>query len=889
VFVRGVPEGATAAQVGAALGAAGPVREAFLLGESSGRAIVRFALAEDAARAAAELDGTGLPAFPEARLRVAPALRKKSLQERREEAQAPAGGDQGDQGTQVEPAAAPKERRAPVPLPDGAVEGARGRDTSLQQWRARTVAIGGVGVDGVRNGALARARRTGALEQVSFPAPPAEFERAQLARDGCPAPEETALVTFSSVTEAREAVSKLHRGLVSHKGCLEKLWARQVGGEGSHMRAWRLIVRNVPFGVKESALENVMSPAGFVWRVELPEKEGRSRGFGFVSYTSRAHAERAVAELNGVVCKKRTLVLDWAVPKDQYQGGSGAHPPTGTGGEVPVDDSDSDRSDKEGRSAGAAAPNGGASDGVQEGEDGDGGGADEALEDGEDERAKKVMARLLGEAEEQAPVEKQKKAREERRVGLGRTPESQNGPGRGNESQKPLLAHKSAEDKAKVAERTVFVRNLHVDATSAELAELLERFGKVNACRVVKDKVTGKPAGKAFVEFEDKRAAGQACAASDRAERGEARGLKLHMRALKIHVMLQPKDVQQLARDNTRKQEFQKDRRNLYLSKEGHIAENDPAAEGMSKEDLELRQHVFQERTEKLKRPTNSLNPRRLLLRNLPLSLDVKGLKELCLQAVKARATKASPAVVHAKVLTSEKGGKSRGRGYVEFSQPDHALTCLRHMNNNPGIFTKDRRPVVEFAVDDAHRRQHREKRLNEGGASQGGSRGSKDPKRLDKRKRDDREDGARPARGGGPRSKVPRRGKGEEEAKGGKRQRGEKRDEPQGASGKTQGTKRDTRGSEKPGAERKRQKKQQARDAPAPAKSLPRNKAIRTKPHKEAGDEKSSGRAGPEGKGPQKGASRRGQGKGEEKFDDLVSSYRKKFDTQGAGLKGWF
>jgi nucleolar protein 4 len=776
-----------------------------------------------------------------------------------------------------------------VSLPDGAVEGARGRETSLQQWRARTVAIGGVGVDGVRNGALARARRTGALEQVSFPAPPAEYERAQLARDGCPSPEETALVTFGSVTEAREAVSKLHRGLVSHKGCLEKLWARQVGGEGSHMRAWRLIVRNVPFGVKESALENVMSPAGFVWRVELPEKEGRSRGFGFVSYTSRAHAERAVAELNGVVCKKRTLVLDWAVPKDQYQGGAGAPPPPGTGREAPVDNPDSDISDKEGRGAGAAAPNGGAGAGVEEGEDGDGGGADEALEEGEDERAKKVMARLLGEAEEQAPVEKQKKVREERHAGLGRASESRSGLGQGNESHKPFPAHNSAEDKAKVAERTVFVRNLHVDATSAELAELLERFGKVKACRVVKDKATGKPAGKAFVEFEDKLAAGQACAASDRAERGEARGLKLHMRALKIHVMLQPKDVQQLARDNTRKQDFQKDRRNLYLSKEGHIAENDPAAEGMSKEDLELRQHVFQERAEKLKRPTNSLNPCRLLLRNLPLSLDIKGLKELCLEAVKARATKASPAVVHAKVLTSEKGGKSRGRGYVEFSQPDHALTCLRHMNNNPGIFTKDRRPVVEFAVDDAHRRQHREKRLNEGGALQGGARGSKDPKRSNKRKRDDREEGARPARGGGARSKAPWSRKGEEEAKRGKRQRGEKRDEPQGSSAKTQGIKRDSRGSEKPGAERKRQKKQQARDAPAPAKSLPKNKAVRSRPHTEAGDEKPSGRAGAEGKGPKKGVSRRGQGKGEEKFDDLVSSYRKKFDTQGAGLKGWF
>jgi len=877
VFVRGVPEGATAAQVGAALGAAGPVREAFLLGERSGRAIVRFALAEDAARAAADLDGAGLPAFPEARLRVAPALRKKSLQERREEAQAAAGAGRGDHGAQAEPAPAPKERRAPVPLPDGAVEGAQGRETSLQQWRARTVAIGGVGVDGVRNGALARARRTGAPERVSFPAPPAEFERAQLARDGCPAPEETALVTFSSVTEAREAVSKLHRGLVSHKGRLEKLWARQVGGEGSHMRAWRLIVRNVPFGVKESALENVMSPAGFVWRVELPEKDGRSRGFGFVSYTSRAHAERALAELNGVVCKKRTLVLDWAVPKDQYQGGGGVAPPPGAGGEATADDLDSDRSDEdEGPGAGAAAPTGRAGADAEEGEDGDGGGGDDALESGEDERAKKVMARLLGEAEEQALAEKHKKARDERR-----NPDLRHGPGRVTTGPQ-IAAHDSAEEKAKLAERTVFVRNLHVDATSAELAELLERFGKVSACRVVKDKATGKPAGKAFVEFEDKRAAGQACAASDRAERGEARGLKLHMRTLKIHVMLQPKDVQQLARDNTRKQDFQKDRRNLYLSKEGHIAENDPAAEGMSKEDLELRQRVFQERAEKLKRPTNSLNPRRLLLRNLPLSLDVKGLKELCLQAVKARATKASPAVVHAKVLTSEKGGKSRGRGYVEFSQPDHALTCLRHMNNNPGIFTKDRRPVVEFAVDDAHRRQHREKRLNEGGVPEGGARGSKDSKRPEKRKRDGRGDGAR---GEGPRSKATRRGEGEEEARGSTRQRGERRDKSKGGLDRTQGTKRDTRGSAKPGAERRRQNKRQAGDAPGPAKSVPKNKVART----EARDEKPSGSGRPEGKGPKKGASRRGRGQGEEKFDDLVSSYRKKFDTQGVGLQGWF
>jgi len=444
---------------------------------------------------------------------------------------------------------------------------------------------------------------------------------------------------------------------------------------------------------------------------------------------------------------------------------------------------------------------------------------------------------------------------------------------------RPVRGMQSAEEKAAVAERTVFVRNLHVDATPEELTELMGRFGKVTACRIVKDRATGKPAGKAFVEFEDKRAAGQACAASDRAERGEARSLALHRRALKLHVMLQPKDVQQLARDNARKQDYQKDRRNLYLSKEGHISENDPATEGMSKEDLELRQTVFQERTEKLKRPTNSLNPRRLLLRNLPLSLDVKGLKELCLGAVCARATKASPAVIHAKVLTTEKGGRSRGRGYVEFSQPDHALTCLRHLNNNPTTFTRDRRPVVEFAVDDANRRQQREKRLSETGAHSPANpkrRGSKvegratvntkDTEGTGKRKRKDRSGEAQGEEG---RPKAPRERKGRSERLDRKRPREDKK-------GLGRDKAPDLAAGSKATGERKKVKKMNGRGAPEQASATPKRAAA---PPKKAGEKLPGRDAG----------SRRDRGKGEEKFDDLVSSYRKKFDNEGAGLKGWF
>ena len=46
---------------------------------------------------------------------------------------------------------------------------------------------------------------------------------------------------------------------------------------------------------------------------------------------------------------------------------------------------------------------------------------------------------------------------------------------------------------------------------------------------------------------------------------------------------------------------------------------------------------------------------------------------------------------------------KSRGRGFIEFEDAEHALTCLRQMNNNPKAFkTAGSRPIVEFAVEDA-------------------------------------------------------------------------------------------------------------------------------------------------------------------------------------------
>jgi hypothetical protein len=39
--------------------------------------------------------------------------------------------------------------------------------------------------------------------------------------------------------------------------------------------------------------------------------------------------------------------------------------------------------------------------------------------------------------------------------------------------------------------------------------------------------------------------------------------------------------------------------------------------------------------------------------------------------------------------------------GFVEFAEHSHAIAALRELNNNPTIFSKDRRPIVEFAIED--------------------------------------------------------------------------------------------------------------------------------------------------------------------------------------------
>lgn len=324
VFVRNLPLSTTDDQLKQLFADVGPVRQAFLVktgggsgdrkaeAKSRGYGFVQFAVPADAARAVASWNGHLLQGrrilVEEARKdshganSAAPGRKARPVKQREHQQPGPQGG--------VAP------QRDTKGAGDGAASGGevliRGLDTAVGQeqaifdWLAKSV---------------------GALEHLAWPAPAARLVELGIAD----APQHAALVRAHSPAQAARVVQLLH-GSTKLPCCRgpHRLWAREVFGEGSKPKRWRLIVRNLAFRVDEATLREVFSAAGFVWEAHVPLKpNGAQRGFGFVAYTRRADAQCAIEMFNGKALEGRPLAVDWALAKDEYNkereaGGTGA-------------------------------------------------------------------------------------------------------------------------------------------------------------------------------------------------------------------------------------------------------------------------------------------------------------------------------------------------------------------------------------------------------------------------------------------------------------------------------------------------------------------------------------------------------------------------------------
>ncbi|XP_076980762.1 RNA-binding protein 28 isoform X2 [Tamandua tetradactyla] len=485
----------------------------------------------------------------------------------------------------------------------------------------------------------------------------------------------------------------------------------------------RLIIRNLSFKCSENDLKTIFTQFGAVLEVNIPRKpDGKMRGFAFVQFKNLLEAGKALKGMNLKEIKGRTVAVDWAVAKDKYKdiqfvSASGEkkcpepdHQKSGKEisrkeedmEEEEDDDDDDDNDDIE--------------------VDGDHDGGEEKEEEKEDKESKvtksmKIQKRTVKRAtasessgqshsDADSVLEEGDSVDGEEELASSDTDieEPEDEDARVSKKKKRKLPSDVNEGK------TVFIRNLSFDSEEEELGELLQQFGDLRYVLVVLHPDTEHSKGCAFAQFMTQEAA-QKCLAAASSET-EGGGLKLDGRQLKVDLAVTRDEAAKLRTNKVKKPTGT---RNLYLAREGLIRAGTKAAEGVSAADMAKRERFELLKHQKLKDQNIFVSQTRLCLHNLPKAVDDKQLRKLLLNATRGEK---GVCIKECRVMRDLKGihgkikGQSLGYAFAEFQMHEHALTALRRINNNPEIFGPQKRPIVEFSLEDRRKLKMKESRI---------------------------------------------------------------------------------------------------------------------------------------------------------------------------------
>ncbi|XP_005365782.1 RNA-binding protein 28 [Microtus ochrogaster] len=475
----------------------------------------------------------------------------------------------------------------------------------------------------------------------------------------------------------------------------------------------RLIIRNLSFKCSEDDLKTVFTPYGTVLEVNIPRKpDGKMRGFAFVQFKNLLEAGKALKGMNMKAIKGRTVAVDWAVAKDKYKDTQPAS--------VPDEKKNSEHEHKE------SGKNGRVEEQEEEDDEDDDDFGDEDDDDSDEEEEEgreptvttrvKVQKRAVKRA---APEESTEEDHSDEDSDLeeggsvdGEGPlESGSSAEEQEDEDVPVSKKKKRKLPSDVNEgKTVFIRNLSFDSEEEDLGEVLQQFGDLKYVRIVLHPDTEHSKGCAFAQFMSQEAA-QKClaAASPEAEGG---GLKLDGRLLKIDLAVTRDEAAKL---QTKKVKKPTGTRNLYLAREGLIRAGTKAAEGVSAADMAKRERFELLKHQKLKNQNIFVSQTRLCLHNLPKAVDDKQLRKLLLSATggeKGVRIKECRVMRDLKAVHGKMKGQSLGYAFAEFQKHEHALRALRHINNNPEIFGSQKRPIVEFSLEDRRKLKVKELRI---------------------------------------------------------------------------------------------------------------------------------------------------------------------------------
>lgn len=276
------------------------------------------------------------------------------------------------------------------------------------------------------------------------------------------------------------------------------------------------------------------------------------------------------------------------------------------------------------------------------------------------------------------------------------------------DSEKPKEAEENGKKRNVLYEGcTLFVTNLSYSTEEEDLHEYFSEFGKLRYATIVYNKETGDSKGEGFVCYLKKEDADTAMLKLK--EAGE--DMELDGRVPRALVAVSREQASTLKKPKPVKE----DKRNLYLKREGLILPGSKDYENLTEKDIEKRISAARLKREKLKNPNVFISKTRLMIRNIPKSVDEKRLKKIAKRYLEKNFEDLNKKKLFKQIKVMrekdrvDKNGNLRSKGFafIECEEHDHAKALLNHLNNNTSVFGPNNKPIVEFSLED-----HRKLRL---------------------------------------------------------------------------------------------------------------------------------------------------------------------------------
>ncbi|XP_034195510.2 RNA-binding protein 28 [Osmia lignaria lignaria] len=442
---------------------------------------------------------------------------------------------------------------------------------------------------------------------------------------------------------------------------------RKLLKEKNRKKRARIIVRNLSFQVTEENLKDHFSQYGTIEEVQILKKEdGKHVGCAFLQFNHVQSAAKAIHYANLQPLLDRPIVVDWAVPKNKFCKNSENE----TNGAVEVKiEKDSDAEDTD-----LAVTTG------------DGLCSEDEITDAHDSDSDDLVeAEVKSECENEALDQELSEVDEKDKV---------------NEKEEIKRPRYESHD---VSEgKTVFLKNVPFSIKNEELKKYMEQFGPIYYALVCIDPLTEYSKGTAFVKFKN----------VEDAEKCLSAGTELQMEDQIIEAQ-RALDKNEIENKANSKHQRQKDSRNLYLVKEGVVLAGSPSSVGVSAADMAKRLQIEQWKSQILRNLNMFVSRVRLVIHNLPATLNDDKLRKIVEQHSPPNATIKEVRIMRDLKNVDMKGvGKSKEYGFVAFTRHEDALETLRNINNNPNIFTPKRRPIVSFSIENRVLVNAKQKRL---------------------------------------------------------------------------------------------------------------------------------------------------------------------------------